>query len=336
MKEKERLKRVPYRERRSVKKYLVPRTLQLRRRKWKNRTLIATLLIAVFILWRLSANLLPAEKAIRPPINSTQNLKEPASETTAIIDLAERPVFVYSLKDGRLGQAAIIAFDRKSSTLTLIFFEEKYHLPMLSLGVIAIQSIPGNFVDEYFCSIKNSFIFPLEGPFKISSKALNPDIIIQSPNFLIEEMKKAGIPFNDIIKAKSAEVVPAPTRLAKVGEKTVIVIDTGKLNEAASIMFSDSIPKKKVRAKVVILNGSGRPAAATAAAVKLIKADFQLQAIRNAERFDYLTTIIKTADEKIGKEINGILNCGEIKITREIAGIADALVIVGKDFRDSI
>lgn len=336
MEKKERLKRVPYRERRSVKKYLVPRTLQLKRRKWRNRALIAAFLVTAFILWRFSAYLLPAENTIRHPVSSSKDLKKTASETAAAIDLAAKPVFLYCLKDGKLGQAAIVALDRKSSTLTLIFFEEKYHLPLLSMGVIDIQSVSGDFADEYYCSLKNSFTFPLEGPFKISSEALNPDIITQSPNLLLEEMKKAGIRFKEPIKVRSAEVVPAPTRLARVGEKTVVVIDTDRLNEAASIMFSDSIPKKKVRARVVILNGSGRPAAATAAAVKLIKADFQLQAIRNAERFDYLTTEIRTPDEKVGKDIKNILNCGEVKIIRETAGIADALVIIGKDFQDSI
>jgi hypothetical protein len=58
--------------------------------------------------------------------------------------------------------------------------------------------------------------------------------------------------------------------------------------------------------------------------------------VRNAESFNYLTTQIKVADENLGKEIAHVLNCGEVEITREVSDIADALIIIGKDFRDSI
>jgi hypothetical protein len=335
MLEKEKPQRIPYRERRAVKKFLVPRTLKLKRRKLRNRLLFFFAILTAYFGWQLLGNVfLNGEEAQPTKIRLTTRVTK--QETTATIDLAQSPVFMYVLKNGRIGQAAIVAFDKKSSTLTLIFFEATYHLPMLGLGVIDIHSLTADFADEYFCSLKNTFSFPLVGPFRLTKDVLKPDLINSSPNLLLLEMKKSGIKLAGNLKAKGVDVVPAPTRLSKVGKKTVIVIDTAKLNEAANIMFSDNIPKKKIKAKAVILNGSGKPAAGTAAAVKLIKANFQVRAVRNAESFNYLTTKIKVADENLGKEIARVLNCGEVEITREVSDIADALIIIGKDFRDSI
>lgn len=326
------IKKVPYRERRTVKKYLVPRKLQLKRRKLKERILMLTSFVA-FLALIYSISYFSNIYLQNTDLIGNPQRPQPQNPALNKEFIYRDPFLIYSIKDGRIANSAICGYDKKTRSLSVIFIDKALYLPVIGMGLIDSQSIGKEFLDEYYCSIRNFFSFELYGPFKVSEKILQPELIQQSPNSLIDDLRKNNSKANSAdLWVKSVEVVPAPTLLSKVGKKTVVVVDTEKLNEAADIIFSDNFQKRKPKGTVVILNGSGVPAAGTRAAVKLIKAGYQVKTVRNAEKFDYLITEIRTKNEKTGKEISRLLMCGEVKSEKGERTVFDAVIIIGKDF----
>ncbi|MEM2661516.1 MAG: LytR C-terminal domain-containing protein [Nitrososphaeria archaeon] len=330
-KEKIAYRKVPYKERRTIKKYLVPRTVQLKKRRWLERAaMLASFLIFILTVYLLS-NL--SIKLNSYPAVTQRTVSQQVKLNKSVISLKDSPFFIYSEKEKRLYKTAICAYDERSETLSVILIEESFYVPVFGLGVVDAQSITTYFLNEYFSSIKNAFNFPLKGPFKVSPQYLEPSVIQQSPNSLIADLIKLNkLPSVNKLKIKSAEVVPAPTRLSKIGKRTVVVVDTSRLNEAANIMFSDNFKKKQVKGTAIVLNGSGLPAAGARAAYLLVESGFYVKAVRNAEKFDYLITEIRSSDKEKASIAQRALGCGEVKIAESKIEVADVVTIIGKDF----
>lgn len=325
--------KVPYRERRSIKKYLTPRTVQLKKRRLKERTAFALAAISVFLLIYLLASVNPAShvdtaRAPKVPIKPEASEKESVS-------LLDSPFFVFSERKGNIDKSAICGVDRKSGSMAVILIEESFFIPILGFGAIDAKSLSVNFVEEFYASIANFFDFPLKGPYRVRPESLDPVALRQSPNTLINDIRNLNsLNLREDLKIKSSEVVPSPTRLSQVGKKTVVVVDTARLNEAAEIMFSDSFAKKTTKGSVIILNGSGYPAAGSKVAALLVRSGFEIKTVRNAERFDYLITEIRSSNQKLASEIQKLLGYGEVKTSRNPIKVSDAVIIVGRDFYD--
>ncbi|MCX7832149.1 MAG: LytR C-terminal domain-containing protein [Actinobacteria bacterium] len=326
-------KKVPYSEKRTVKKYLVPRVVQLKRRRAKERFLFfasfLAFLLLIYSISYLNVNFKVARTASPTPTEKplVQN------ENKAQDSLDKSPFFVYAQEKGKISTSAICAYDKRLKSLAIILIDKSIYVPVLGLGVIDAKSLSTKFLPEYIASIKNFFEFELKGPYVVNSQSLDTNRLRQSPNTLISELLKLNsLKIDKISSVKSVEIVPAPTRLSRVANGTVVVLDASKLNEAASIMFSDNFPKRNPKGTVIILNGSGLPASGAQAAVILINAGYRVNAIRNAERFDYLVTEIQSSEETIASEIQALLKCGEKKVLKGAEGVADAVIVIGRDF----
>lgn len=325
--------KVPYRERRSIRKYLVPRTVQLKRRKLKERTVLALAAASLVLLIYLIAGLSPATQVSTVGTPRTPAKIESAGKES--VSLLQSPFFVYSGKNGKLNKSAICGIDRKSGSMVVILIEETFFIPILGFGVIDAKSLSVNFSEEFFASIANFFEFPLKGPYRVRPESLDPMTLRQSPNSLISDIKNLNnINLSKNSYIKSSEVVPSPTRLSQVGKKTVVVVDTARLNEAAEIMFSDSFAKKTTKGSIIILNGSGYPAAGSKVAALLVRKGFVVKTVRNAERFDCLITEIRSSNQKLASEIQKLLGYGEVKTSKNPIKVSDVLIIVGRDFYD--
>lgn len=324
--------KVPYRERRTIKKFLIPRSAQLRRKKIKEKIIIflfvAGFVMAGYAMTNSGSSPKYDDNSRKSEIRIYQTKKEKNDE------LLKSPFLVYAEEKGNLKKFAICAYDKRSNSLAVITFDGHLYIPLFSVGIIETKTISTKFLSEFVGSLRNIFEFELNGPFKVKINSLDVYLLRQSPNNLINDIYQLNsINPEKRLVVKSVEIVPAPTRLSKIGKKTVVILDTSRLNEAASIMFSDNFKKKKVKGSVVILNGSGMPAYGVKAAVLLVNAGYHINAIRNAEKFDYLVTEIRSSREKQASDIQKIIKCGEVKILKATEEIADAVIIVGRDFQ---
>lgn len=323
--------KVPYRERRSIKKYLTPRTVQLKRRRLKERFAFSLASLSFFLVIYLLSVVNPPDHASTPKNRSNFSKNETVARES--VSLLDSPFFVFSERKGNLDKTAICGIDRKSGSMAVILIEESFFIPVLGFGVIDAKSLSVNFSNEYYASIANFFDFPLKGPYRVRPESLDAMTLRQSPDVLLKDIKDLNdIKIDQDLKIKSSEVVPSPTRLSQVGKKTAIVVDTARLNEAAGIMFSDSFSKKSTKGSVIILNGSGYPAAGSKVAALLVRKGYLVRTVRNAERFNYLITEIRSSDQKFAAEIQRLLGYGEVKISKNPLKVSDAVIIVGRDF----
>jgi hypothetical protein len=324
--------RVPYRERRAVKKYLVPRLVRRRRRKLIRFTIFLCALILIPAIAVVSSSLTENRK---DEVQTEQKIvpKNEAPDQTAKI--TDALLFVYSVDRKKISKYAICSFERETGSLTVILFGENIYYPLLGIGIMDPASLTPEFLDSLYASVKNGLIYEISGPFKVSTADLDEDNLRKSPNRLIDSLKKLNnsIKPDSSLSIKSAEIIPAPTRLTKVGDRTVMVVDQDKLNEAADILFSGKYPERQARASVIIINGSGLPGAGSKASVRLVLSGFNVKAVKNAEKFDQLVTEIRTEKEDIAKKIQDALGCGEVKKIEGGSSVSDAVIILGKDFR---
>ncbi len=330
--ESKKTSKVPYRERRAIKKHLIPRTLQRKRRRFKKLICYFLFFGLVFLIFITLSNTPQKPHRI---IKQTPDPEKKTEEAGSTIDVYTNPLFVYSVKKGKISSCAIFAAKKDTGTLVFLTIDERTNISLLGVGTIEIKQLNEDFIDNLYASVANQFSYQMNGPLKAGSDYLNPEVLSEEPQKFIEALvsENPEIKVNTSeLAALSSEVIPAPTRLSKAANQTVIALDFQKLNEAADIVFSGSFPKKEVKGSVVILNGSGKPASGIEAAINLINAGFSLKALRNAEKFDYLVTEVRTIDSETGKEIQKILGCGEVKAMNDSRDVADAVIIIGRDF----
>lgn len=86
---------------------------------------------------------------------------------------------------------------------------------------------------------------------------------------------------------------------------------------------------------VVVQNGSGEAGVGEAVAARIIPEGFRVVLSQNAESFHYdVTEITATGDEHVddAETIRDALGVGTVQVTQVPSGLADVLIVVGKDF----
>jgi len=86
--------------------------------------------------------------------------------------------------------------------------------------------------------------------------------------------------------------------------------------------------------RLILYNGAGVPGIAGEAAQALINAGMRVVDTRNADRFDYATTLIvvQRGDVARAQEVRDILGVGEVVDQPTQQNVADMIVIIGKDW----
>ncbi|RJQ32601.1 MAG: LytR family transcriptional regulator [Actinobacteria bacterium] len=134
------------------------------------------------------------------------------------------------------------------------------------------------------------------------------------------------------LKTKDINILPLPTKQTTVAGKVVTSPDKLELAKMIDILWGKSFVKKRV--KVVILNGIGKPGLATSISSDLIKSDFEVVDVTNANSFNYKETEIRVYDytyKAKAQKIKSILKVGKITDS-STHGLADITIILGKDF----
>jgi hypothetical protein len=140
--------------------------------------------------------------------------------------------------------------------------------------------------------------------------------------------------------------VPADVRPAfQAGDRDVLILPVKDVGSGLASPDDPAVAKmvqerfvptgsaEKVR--LVVLNGNGTPGIGTEVARLLVPEGFELVASTNADSFDQeVTVVVASSDEYLddAQRAQRLLGVGEVRIGRP-SGLADVLVVVGKDFR---
>lgn len=144
----------------------------------------------------------------------------------------------------------------------------------------------------------------------------------------------------------AAAGVPADVRPALVAGPVEILsvpvepVGAGlvRLDEAglARIVAMHLVPTGgEEKARLVVLNGNGRPGVGQRVARLLVPEGFRLVSSQNAARFDHRETmIIASSNEDLAaaRKARRLLGVGQVLLGNEASGIADVTVVVGRDF----
>jgi hypothetical protein len=90
------------------------------------------------------------------------------------------------------------------------------------------------------------------------------------------------------------------------------------------------------RPKVIVLNGVGTSGLAGKAAMKLIKAGYEVIDVKNANGFNYKNTLViiySQAMQKNALAAQKVIGYGNIMIELDKQGLTDMTVIIGKDYK---
>lgn len=337
--------RVPYRERRSIKKHLIPR-LERRKQRARLLKLIIAILLGIFIVFTgaYSLKLRSVTSVSKEDKSRIAGKESKAFKTKSIIFLA------FSVEEkNQINGASIIGYEKKEKSVKILTLKGDVHLNLMGVGLQKLRLTDTSFAPLTFYSIANSF------PFTISFYILVPaekyenalkdkelgelfggnakPILPQGKKMSQNELQAYESDFKKI-KKENVEIIACPTKLSKAGNEDILLVDDRELAQASTIFFSDSFKKKKGKAVILVLNGSGVPGAGLKAAMLLVGAGFRVFAIRNAESFDYKVTRIEVygSNKKKGEEVQKILKFGEIFLKPIKNDVIDVSVIIGADF----
>ncbi len=340
---------VPYRERRLIKKHLIPR-LEQRRRRIRMFKLITAITLGVIVL-------LMSTYSIRLRISRYAFLKE---ERASRSKSQEKPfktksiIFVaFSIDEkNRINEVSVIGYEKEEKSIKIISIKGDIYLNLLGAGLQELRSTDVGFAPLTFYSIVNTFPFDISfflllPSEKYEAALMNKDIhlMLNAANRFVSKYKKE-VPDKEIeaykadfrkIEKKNVEIIPCPTRLSQAGKQDVMIVDDSGLSQTSMILFTGVFKKKEEKGVVLVLNGSGVAGAGSKAAMLLISANFKVFAVRNAESFNYKETIIEVYGEnqKQGEQVLKVLKFGKVYPKPVKNDVIDVSVIVGEDFARS-
>jgi hypothetical protein len=157
------------------------------------------------------------------------------------------------------------------------------------------------------------------------------EAIGEDPNVL-EELPEELIPPGDIrpvFGAGSRDVLMLPVEDVGAG---LADLDEAAVQDLVTERFVPTGSEEKVR--LVVLNGNGTPGIGTDVARLLVPEGFRLVASTNADAFDQERTVVVASSVDFlddARRAQRLLGVGEVLLGRP-SGLADVLVVVGKDF----
>jgi hypothetical protein len=138
-------------------------------------------------------------------------------------------------------------------------------------------------------------------------------------------------------KAKPADVnlIPLPVKPIIIGKENFFKPEEDEIDQLFALIWGISKEEREDNLRVIVLNGSGVPGAAGYAAERLINNGCKVVQTENASNFDYDKTqiIIYKGAKNWATKIRKVLGVGVILRKNIPQDLADATVVVGKDYQ---
>lgn len=129
-------------------------------------------------------------------------------------------------------------------------------------------------------------------------------------------------------------LVPLPVKPIDLGGQTFFEPQRDEIADLLLQWWDVKLGAEDSTVRVIIYNGAGTPGIAGVAAQQLIAAGVRVVDTKNADRFDYDTTIIvvQSGDLTQGEQVKTALGVGEVTDSPSEQDIADVIVIIGQDY----
>jgi hypothetical protein len=130
-------------------------------------------------------------------------------------------------------------------------------------------------------------------------------------------------------------LVPLPVKPIDLGGQTFFEPQRDKIADLLLQWWDVRLGAEDTAVRVIIYNGAGTPGIAGVAAQQLIAAGMRVVDTKNADRFDYETTLVVVQDGNMaqGEQVKSALGLGEVVDKPSDQDVADVIVIIGKDYK---
>jgi hypothetical protein len=138
----------------------------------------------------------------------------------------------------------------------------------------------------------------------------------------------------DGIGTDRVALIPLPVKPISLGDETYYEPQRDQVADLLLSWWGVRLGADDGVLRVIIYNGSGIPGIAGEAAQALIGAGMRVVDTRNADRFDYATTLIvvQRGDVARAQEVRDVLGVGDAVDQPTQQNVADMIVIIGKDW----
>jgi hypothetical protein len=141
--------------------------------------------------------------------------------------------------------------------------------------------------------------------------------------------------FVEQVPGERTALVPLPVKPIDLGGQTFFEPQRDQIADLLLQWWDVRVGAEDQMVRVIIYNGVGTPGIAGAAAQQLITAGMRVVDTKNADRFDYDSTLIVVQDGDVsqGDAVRDALGTGEVVDQPSPQDVADVIVIIGKDYK---
>jgi hypothetical protein len=345
--------RVPYRERRIVRKGLVPRLEKLRRRRLKLRLYVVTALSFLVLATIVSQAARVSERAAGTKAGSQQTRTSGAPGTSAPARSVMFLVCGASPKNTLTG-ASLIAYDASMKRALVFSMPPSASVGLLGAGYRTLGSLAVRDLETVAYSFINEFSYPVsfsvvvrDADYRAALSKKDLSRLVRDPlvgPLVLPDASRSGSSQETSLGAVgkvlsrldsgAVETIEMPTRVGKAGAEEVTLLDTRKLEQFVQVLLGTTFSRETTARTVLVVNGTAEPDSGVRAAFAVIKAGYRVFDVRTAERKTQQTTVIEVyglpASE--GDPIAKALGCGRVVEKPISNGLVDASILVGADF----
>ncbi len=136
------------------------------------------------------------------------------------------------------------------------------------------------------------------------------------------------------VTGERTALVPLPVKPIDLGGQTFFEPQRDQIADLLLQWWDVKLGAEDTAVRVIIYNGAGTPGIAGIAAQQLIAAGMRVVDTKNADRFDYDTTlvVVQSGVAEQGEQVLAALGTGEIVNKPSDQDVADVIVIIGRDY----
>lgn len=140
--------------------------------------------------------------------------------------------------------------------------------------------------------------------------------------------------FINSVTGERTALVPLPVKPIDLGGQTFFEPQRDQIADLLLQWWDVKLGAEDSAVRVIIYNGAGTPGIAGTAAQQLIAAGMRVVDTKNADRFDYDTTlvVVQSGDLGQGEQVRTALGVGEVVDKPSDQDVADVIVIIGRDY----
>jgi hypothetical protein len=140
--------------------------------------------------------------------------------------------------------------------------------------------------------------------------------------------------FIGTVTGERTALVPLPVKPIDLGGQTFFEPQRDQIADLLLQWWDVRVGAEDSAVRVIVYNGAGSPGIAGAAAQQLIGSGIRVVDTKNADRFDYESTLIVVQDGDLaqGDNVKSVLGVGEVVDQPSEQDVADVIVIIGRDY----